>query len=98
MGNLKPHTTYVYEKADGVTYAREFGSEPSTRTPIGWDHDSRTNDGRPIHDHILEAKLWADIRRAARHVPALQDAIERVKVTYYLTEDYEKRYGNRSKT
>jgi hypothetical protein len=43
----------------------------------------------------MESKLWGDIRRAAEHDPALQAALERVKITYYLTEDYEKRYGNR---
>jgi hypothetical protein len=48
-----------------------------------------------LHEEIMESKLWGDIRRAAEHDPALQAALERVKITYYLTEDYEKRYGNR---
>jgi hypothetical protein len=96
MGTLKPGATYIYEKADGVTYAREFGADPSTRRIIGWD--SRTSDGRPLHDHIKDSQLWGNIHRAAKTNPALQEALDRVKVTYYLTEDYDKRYGNRSKT
>jgi hypothetical protein len=45
----------------------------------------------------MEDQLWGNIRRAAKTDPALQAALERVKVTYYLTKDYAERYGN-SKT
>jgi hypothetical protein len=48
-----------------------------------------------LHEELMESKLWGDIHRAAKTDPSLQAALERVKVTYYLTEDYEKRYGNR---
>ena len=62
--------------------------------PPGWK-DSRTHDGRPLHEHMMEDQLWGNIRRAARTNPSLQAALERGKVTYYLTKDYEERYGNR---
>jgi hypothetical protein len=88
MGNLKPGATYVYERAEGVTYAREFGADPSTRKEIGWDHDPRTSDGRPLHDHIMDDKLWGEIRRASKTNPALQEALERVKILYYLSKEY----------
>ena len=87
MGTLKPGATYIYERVDDVVYARESGS--TTRQEIGRDYD--------LHERIMEDKLWGNIRRAAKTNPALQEALERVKVTYYLTDDYEKRYGN-SKT
>jgi len=87
MGSLIPGATYVYEKADGVTYAREVGSHPSTRKEIGRDYDHRTSDGRPLHEHIKETKLWGDIFRDARTNPALQEALERVKILYYLSKD-----------
>jgi hypothetical protein len=87
MGSLKPGATYVYEKANGITYAREFGADPSTRKEIGWDYDPRTSDGRPLHDHIMDSKLWGEIRRAARDNPALQAAIDRVIITYHLSKD-----------
>jgi hypothetical protein len=48
-----------------------------------------------LHDQMMEDKLWGNIRRAAKTDPTLQEALERVKVTYYLTKDYEDRYGNR---
>jgi len=95
MGTLKPGATYIYERNEGEVYAREAGADPSTREIVSYDYDARTSDGQPLREHIMDAKMWGDIRRAARTNPALQAALERVKVTYYLTEDYEKRYGNR---
>jgi hypothetical protein len=77
MGTLKPGATYIYERVDDVIYARESGS--ATRIEVGRDYD--------LHDHIMEDKLWGEIRRAAKTNPALQEAIERVKITYYLTKD-----------
>ena len=85
MGNLKPGATYVYERQDDVVYASELGS--SIRTEIGWNYDPRTSDGRPLHDHIMDSKLWGDIHRAAKTNSALQEALERVKLIYHLSKD-----------
>lgn len=85
MGQLKPGATYIYERADGVVYAREFGS--SERKEIGWDYDSRTPDGRPLRDHLLEDKLWGEIRREAKTNPALQSALDRAIMIYKLSKD-----------
>lgn len=90
MSRLKPGVTYIYEHVNGVTYAREQGAPPSTRFEIGRIHrDPRTPDGRPLHDHILEDKLWGEIRRAARTNPALQDALDRAIIIYKLSHTNE---------
>lgn len=86
MGNLKPGATYVYERHDGVVYAREINAPASERFEIGRNYDPRTSDGRPLHDHIMEDKLWGDIRREAKTNPALQEALERAKIIYYLSK------------
>jgi len=100
MGTLKPDATYIYERAEGIIYAREFGADPSTRRVIGYesgkeydpitghkiDYDSRTADGRPLSDHIRENKMWGEIRRAAPTNPTLQDALERAIMIYKLTK------------
>jgi len=93
MGQLKPDATYIYERADGVTYAREFGALPNERFPIGWDYrpddpnfDPRTSDGRPLHDHLMEDKLWGDVRREARTNPVLRDALDRAILIYHLSK------------
>jgi hypothetical protein len=100
MGTLKPDTSYVYERANGVVYAREFGADPSTRFEVGYeydpvtghriDHDERTSDGRPLFEHIQENKMWGEIRRAARTNPTLQDALERAIMIYQLSKTNER--------
>ena len=95
MGNLKPGASYVYEREQDTVYAREIGADPDTRHPIGWDYDpaeskrfdARTDDGRPLHEHLMDSKLWGDIRRAAKTNPTLQEAIDRVKIIYHLSKD-----------
>jgi hypothetical protein len=96
MGTLKPDTTYIYERANGVVYAREFGADPTDRKLMGYaydpvtgheiEYDARTSDGRPLHDHLMEDKLWGQIRRAALTNPTLQDALERAIIIYKLTK------------
>jgi hypothetical protein len=94
MGNLKPGATYIYERNGRTVYAREAGAHPSTRKEIGWDYskddpsfDPRTADGRPLHDHMMDSKLWGEIRRAAPTNPALQKALDRAIMIYRLSKD-----------
>jgi len=87
MGNLKPGATYIYERDKGTVYARESGADPSTRIEMGWEYDPRTSDGRPLHDHIMDNKLWGEIRREARTNMTLQKAIDRVIMIYKLSKD-----------
>ena len=75
MGKLKPGATYIYEKADGVTYAREMGC--SERFEIGRDYPN-------VKDDI---RMWEDIHSTAKTNPALQQAIDRVIMLYKLSKD-----------
>jgi hypothetical protein len=79
MGNLKPGATYIYERADGVTYAREFGA--TDRTAIGWDYDTKLK-----LDALKEEKLWEEIRQAAKSNAALQTELDRVIMLYHLSK------------
>jgi len=97
MGSLKPGAKYIYERVNGMTFAREFGADPNTRKLVGYewdpitghkiDYDSRTSDGRPLHDHMMENKMWGEIHRAAKTNPALQKALDRVIIIYRLSKD-----------
>lgn len=78
VSRFKPGVSYVYEKADGVTYAREQGAPPNTRFEIGRDYD------RVLRD---EQNLWKEIVRESRNNITLQEAMERVKVLYYLSKN-----------
>jgi hypothetical protein len=87
MGTLRPGATYIYERNGDEIYARETGADPSTRKMIGYNYDSRTADGRPLHDHIMDSKMWGEIHRAAKTNPALQKALDRVIMIYRLSKD-----------
>ena len=91
MGTLKPGVTYVYERNGDEVYAREFGEKD--RTLIGYKYemenkpDPRTNDGRPLHEHIMEDKMWGEIRRMAKTNITLQKALDRAIMIYRLSKD-----------
>ena len=91
MGTLKPGATYIYERDGEEIYAREFGE--TERKLIGYKYemedkpDPRTNDGRPLHEHLMESKMWGEIRRMAPTNPALQKALDRVIMIYRLSKD-----------
>jgi len=87
MGSLKPGATYIYERDKGTVYAREIGAEPSTRKEIGYNYDSRTSDGRPLHDHIMDSKMWGEIHREAKTNVTLQKALDRAIMIYKLSKD-----------
>lgn len=79
VGRLEPGVTYVYERVDGVTYARKQGDPPNQRFEVGRSYESQK-----LHDEIKHAKLWGEIHRAAKTNPALQEALDRVIVIYQL--------------
>ena len=87
MGNLTPGATYIYERNGGTVYAREAGADPSTRKEIGYTYDPRTDDGRPLHDHIQDSKMWGEIRQEAKTNPALQKALDNAIMIYRLSKD-----------
>jgi hypothetical protein len=94
MGSLKPGATYVYERHDGVVYAREHGAAPETRQVIGWEYKptsnlpnvtsaKKTTGNKELDDH----NEWIRIRLEAKTNPALQKAVERVKMLYKLSKE-----------
>ena len=93
MGTLQPGATYIYERNGNEIYARESGE--TDRKLIGYTYhpdeskrfDARTRDGRPLHEHIMEDKMWGEIRRMAPTNPALQSALDRVIMIYRLSKD-----------
>ena len=80
-GRLEPGATYIYERANGVIYARRIGDPPDSRFEIG-----RYNDRDELFNSLQEQKLWGEIHRAAITNPALQDALDRVKLIHALSK------------
>ena len=83
MGTLKPGVALIYERDGKNVYAREVGSRD--RTLIGYDYDG-SMDIRNGLDRIKEDRIWNEILVAAKTNPALQEAMDRVKVIYELSK------------
>ncbi len=81
MSNFKQDTTYIYEHADGVTYARKPGAAPADRFEV--DRTLRKQTSGQI---LKEEVLWSKIRNAAKENKTVQDALERVLLVYYLSQ------------
>jgi hypothetical protein len=64
----------IFESPDGgkTVYSREFGEHQS------WMDRQESK--------FIEQILWKDILAAAEHSPTLQEAVDRVKVLYYLSK------------
>jgi len=86
----------IYESVDGVIYSREIGSSPESRKEVGWAYDPRTSDGRPLTDHLKDDQLWGEIRRAAATNESLKIQLERCKILYLLSKEYEDRHGRKT--
>lgn len=83
MGTLKPDTTYIYERVDNVTYAREFGADPSTRRAIGWDY------GYAPQGVASNSINWVDLLEKANTNISLQKAVQRAILIYQTIKDNE---------
>jgi hypothetical protein len=80
MSNLLPNQSYIYEQADGITYARKFGS--TDRIVVGYDYDAQKR-----KEQIEEDTVWKEIREAAKTNKSLQRALDRAKILYRLSKD-----------
>ena len=80
MSQLEPGAAYVYEREGGRIYARRVGT--TERILIGEDFLEDIQARR-----TALAKEWEPIVLAAEQNPALQEAIDRVKILYALTRE-----------
>lgn len=84
MGSLTPGAKLLYERVGDTVYAREEGS--TERIVVGYDYHRDPLDHRNYMSSPKESQLWHDIRQAALSDKDLQDALDRVKVLYYLKQ------------
>lgn len=82
MGSLTPGATYIYERVEGVVYAREFGK--TERHVIGYQYDPYMEN--LSLDYELET-VWKDVIKESRTNPSLQQALDRVKIIYHLSKE-----------
>lgn len=85
MGSLNPGATYIYERAGGIVYAREFGADPSTRRVVGYESD----------DHRISAstkRLLSEMNEVVKMCesdPAMKEMLDQLLVMYNLKKTHE---------
>ena len=89
MGGLTPGATYIYERVGDVVYAREAGSDPSTRKVVGQNYKFTKTDeyGKSIARRYFFEQEWLPILDEAEHNEPLRDAIERAILIYHLSKE-----------
>jgi hypothetical protein len=82
MGSLKPGATYIYERANGRIYAREFGS--SERQLVGYDSQVQEHRERRYYmNHINDVLIMCESD------PAMKQLLEQLFVLYNLKKNHE---------
>jgi hypothetical protein len=83
MGSLKPGATYIYERANGAIYAREFGE--TTRRVVGYEGDDNTISAS-------SKRLLSELNEVVKMCesdPAMRDMLEQLFVMYNLKKTHE---------
>jgi hypothetical protein len=83
MGTLTPGATLIYERANGIIYAREAGKNPDTRFVVGYESGQD-------YDTVQRDKInWHRLLEASKDNKALADALDRVIMIYELSKENE---------
>jgi hypothetical protein len=83
MGSLNPGATYIYERAGGIIYAREFGE--TKRRIVGYE----TEDS---HISASSKRLLSEMNEVVKMCetdPAMQAILEQLFVMYNLKKTHE---------
>ena len=83
MGSLRPGATYTYESVDGTTVATDV--ETGEKLVIGYEHDPFFKE---LTNSYFVETFWKDVLKAAETNVPLREAIERVKMLYYLSKEH----------
>ncbi len=86
MGTLTPGATYIYERSEGIIYAREFGADPSTRIVVGYESGK---DYDPINANRRMLSEFNDVLRMCETDPAMKEMLDQLFVMYNLKKTHE---------
>lgn len=81
MGSLKPGATYIYERAEGIVYAREFGADPSTRIVVGYESGKEYDLTGPTKRMMSELN---EVIRMCETDPEMKELLDKLFVVYNL--------------
>jgi hypothetical protein len=79
MGTLTPGVTYIYERADGIIYAREFGK--TDRHVVGYES------GKDYDPYTTNKRMLTELNEVVKMCetdPAMRELLDRLFVLYNL--------------
>jgi len=83
LGNLRPNEPLIYERADGVVYARYANDSSIPRWIIGGDPAGVAR----AQGDLLNYSDWQDMCRLAKEHPTLEKLLDQLVTTYYIVKD-----------
>lgn len=85
MGTLTPGATYIYERSEGIIYAREFGK--TERQVVGYESGS---DYDPTGTTKRMLSKLNEVVRMCETDPGMKELLDKLFVLYNLRKDHER--------
>ena len=85
MGKLIPDQALIYERSDGVVYARY--RDPPHNTVPRWIVGGDPAGVARAQGDLLNYSDWQDMCRLAKENPALEKLLDKLVTTYYIVKD-----------
>ena len=83
MGTLEPNETLIYERADGVVYARYANKPEIPRWIVGGDPGAVAR----AQGTLLDYSEWMDLCEATQTNETLRKLMSKLVTTYYLVKE-----------
>ncbi len=88
MGTLTPGATYIYERSEGIIYAREFGADPSTRRVVGYESGADYDPYKSGPTKRMLSEL-NEVVKMCETDPAMRELLDQLFVLYNLKKTHE---------
>jgi hypothetical protein len=85
MGTLVPDQPLIYERADGVVYARY--RDPPYNTQPRWIVGGDPAGVARAQGDMLNYSEWQDLCRLAEEYPTIKKLLDKLVTTYYTVKD-----------
>lgn len=85
MSKLIPGQSLIYERADGVTYAR-YRDPPHNKIPR-WIVGGEPEGVSKAQGNLFSYSEWQEMMELAREYPTLKSQMQKLVTTYYIVKD-----------
>ena len=83
LGNLKPNEALIYERSNGVVYARYRDKPEIERWIIGGDPASVAQ----ANGDLLHYAEWQELCELAQEYPTIKKLLDQLVTTYYMVKE-----------